>query len=484
MMEKQVLNNIIKDCRTPAYVFDESVLAAHVQNIRKYLSENISLCYAMKANPFLTKLMSGLVDRLEVCSPGEYDICIKHNINPGQIVVSGVNKTEESMRHIMSYSKGRGIYTIESPMHYSIIKKLVSFSQEVQSGENPHGDAGECEMINEPAPGGNVDYNGKIKVMLRLSAGNQFGMDKETLINTLTRIKEDDLVGICGIQYYSGTQKTEKKMITELKMLEELGKELTDAGFSDLELEYGPGLFISYFDDGKAIKSEDVEDEDSYGRQDGLYEQLTTLNNTLSGISCYRHISIELGRYIAALCGSYITKIIDIKHTKDTNYIIIDGGIHQINYYGQMMGMKLPYIKHIKRADNDILQKDAVDNSSDNVDDRMVDNSSEDDDNRMSDNYPGDDDNKMSGREQEESTGQYTICGSLCTTNDVLVRKAILDSPSPGDILVFEKCGAYSVTEGMALFLSRELPQVLLAKQDGSVEMMRDIIETSEFNCG
>lgn len=454
MMEKQVLNNIIKDCRTPAYVFDESVLAAHVQNIRKYLSENISLCYAMKANPFLTKLMSGLVDRLEVCSPGEYDICIKHNINPGQIVVSGVNKTEESMRHIMSYSKGSGIYTIESPMHYSIIKKLVSCSQ------------------------------GKIKVMLRLSAGNQFGMDKETLMNTLTRIKEDDLVGICGIQYYSGTQKTEKKMITELKMLEELGKELTDAGFSDLELEYGPGLFISYFDDGKAIKCEDIEDEDSYVRQDGLYEQLTTLNNTLSGISCYRHISIELGRYIAALCGSYITKIIDIKHTKDTNYIIIDGGIHQINYYGQMMGMKLPYIKHIKRADNDILQKDAVDNSSDNVDDRMVDNSSEDDDNRMSDNYPGDDDNKMSGREQEESTGQYTICGSLCTTNDVLVRKAILDSPSPGDILVFEKCGAYSVTEGMALFLSRELPQVLLAKQDGSVEMMRDIIETSEFNCG
>lgn len=454
MMEKQVLNNIIKDCRTPAYVFDESVLAAHVQNIRKYLSENISLCYAMKANPFLTKLMSGLVDRLEVCSPGEYDICIKHNINPGQIVVSGVNKTEESMRHIMSYSKGSGIYTIESPMHYSIIKKLVSFSQ------------------------------GKIKVMLRLSAGNQFGMDKETLINTLTRIKEDGLVGVCGIQYYSGTQKTEKKMITELKMLEELGKELTAAGFPDLELEYGPGLFISYFDDGKAIKSEDVEDEDSYGRQDGLYEQLTTLNNTLSGISCYRHISIELGRYIAALCGSYITKIIDIKHTKDTNYIIIDGGIHQINYYGQMMGMKLPYIKHVKRADNDILQKDAVDNSSDNVDDRMVDNSSEDDDNRMSDNYPGDDDNKMAGREQEESTGQYTICGSLCTTNDVLVRKAILDSPRPGDILVFEKCGAYSVTEGMALFLSRELPQVLLAKQDGSVEMMRNIIETSEFNCG
>ena len=147
--------------------------------------------------------------------------------------------------------------------------------------------------------------------MLRLSAGNQFGMDKETLMNTLTRIKEDDLVGICGIQYYSGTQKTEKKMITELKMLEELGKELTAAGFSDLELEYGPGLFISYFDDGKAIKREDVEDEDSYGRQDGLYEQLTDPNF---------HIGLKKGVipiYLAVIIHMFKKHIVITKSQKE-----------------------------------------------------------------------------------------------------------------------------------------------------------------------
>lgn len=454
MFKEQVLDKIIRDCHTPAYVFDENVLSEHVQNIRKHLPDNISLCYAMKANPFLTKNMSGLVDRLEVCSPGEYDICIKHNINPGQIVVSGVNKTEESMRHIMSYSKGLGIYTIESPMHYSIISKLVSDSQKMTSCENTKGDAGQCEMIGKPSSGGNADFKDRIKVMLRLSAGNQFGMDKETLINTLTRIKEEDLVSVCGIQYYSGTQKSEKKMTTELHMLKDLGEELADAGFNDLELEYGPGLFISYFDDGKAGEKEKADDI-----SDELFGQLDALSNIISGIDCFTHISIELGRYIAALCGSYITKIIDIKHTKDTNYIIVDGGIHQINYYGQMMGMKLPFIKHLKRSDEDNLRDDIVDNLSDR-------------------SY------EMASGRQEESTDQYTICGSLCTTNDILVRKALFDSPKPGDILVFERCGAYSVTEGMALFLSRELPQVLLAKKDGSIEIMRDIIETSKFNCG
>ena len=68
---------------------------------------------------------------------------------------------------------------------------------------------------------------------------------------------------------------------------------------------------------------------------------------------------IELGRYIASSCGCYITKIMDIKNDADKNYCIIDGGINHINYYGQIMGMKVPCIDHtdenfnIKNSNND-----------------------------------------------------------------------------------------------------------------------------------
>ena len=129
-----------------------------------------------------------------------------------------------------------------------------------------------------------------------------------------------------------------------------------------------------------------------------------------------------------------MTQIMDIKHTADTGFIIVDGGIHHINYYGQMMGMKKPYMQIIRTKDT-----------------------------------PG-------------NAGKWTICGSLCTVNDVLVRQVELDAFDIGDILVFERCGAYAVTEGMALFLSRELPQVLLIDTDGSIQILRNRTQINVLN--
>lgn len=56
-------------------------------------------------------------------------------------------------------------------------------------------------------------------------------------------------------------------------------------------------------------------------------------------------------------------------------------------------------------------------------------------------------------REGEEEQN-YCICGALCTANDILIRQYPLKGVRPGDLLVFERTGAYSMTEGMSLFLS------------------------------
>ena len=50
-------------------------------------------------------------------------------IAPEKIVVSGVNKTYESMKRILSYSKGAGIYTIESEEHAKILRTLAEKNQ-------------------------------------------------------------------------------------------------------------------------------------------------------------------------------------------------------------------------------------------------------------------------------------------------------------------------------------------------------------------
>ena len=56
---------------TPFYIFDTDALKDRVKNIREQLAGCADLCFAMKANPFLTNALSDVVDRFEICSPGE-----------------------------------------------------------------------------------------------------------------------------------------------------------------------------------------------------------------------------------------------------------------------------------------------------------------------------------------------------------------------------------------------------------------------------
>ena len=51
-----------------------------------------------------------------------------------------------------------------------------------------------------------------------------------------------------------------------------------------------------------------------------------------------------------------------------------------------------------------------------------------------------------------------------------------------GKIFVFKRVGAYSATEGMALFLSHELPKVLLYGRNMGWRLVRKEHQTYEYN--
>ena len=186
--------NIIKEARdkfgSPLYIFDLDKLKERVMMIKERV-KSAQCCYAMKANPFLIKPMNEYVDKYEVCSPGEYEICHRMGIDPKKIVVSGVNKTHESMDRIMKLSGGKGIFTIESEEHYDILSKVCAEQQT------------------------------DIKVIIRLSSGNQFGVDKDMFEHIASEIADDKHLELYGLHYYSGTQKKLSKVEKELAMLDE-----------------------------------------------------------------------------------------------------------------------------------------------------------------------------------------------------------------------------------------------------------------------
>ena len=92
--------------------------------------------------------------------------------------------------------------------------------------------------------------------------------------------------------------------------------------------------------------------------------------------------------------------------------------------------------------------------------------------------------NELKKQRKEEKTQkkeEWTICGSLCTANDILVKQYPLSEVKIGDVLLFERTGAYSMSEGMALFLSRELPAVFALKTEGELKNLRPRIAVDEL---
>ena len=105
-MEYKVMKEAWKEQITPSYVFDLDKLKERMDLANSILNGKATVCYAMKANPFLVGAMDAYTEKYEVCSPGEYEICYRQGIAPSKIVISGVNKTFVSMERIMELSKG------------------------------------------------------------------------------------------------------------------------------------------------------------------------------------------------------------------------------------------------------------------------------------------------------------------------------------------------------------------------------------------
>lgn len=53
------------------YLYDLGALRRRTDYLRARLPEGVSLCYAVKACPFLVPALAGQVERVELCSPAK-----------------------------------------------------------------------------------------------------------------------------------------------------------------------------------------------------------------------------------------------------------------------------------------------------------------------------------------------------------------------------------------------------------------------------
>lgn len=400
--------------QTPYYVFDTDEFAKRAAMIRAALDckggRRIPLCFSIKANPFLLHRLPEGLDHVEVCSPGELEICIALGVKPESIIYSGVMKEKCDIERAVSY--GAGILTCESIRHAALISEVM------------------LECIQEGAHGAEFAET-KAHVILRLTSGNQFGMSLDDIEYIISHPDEFNGIAVMGIHYYSGTQKSLRKINKDLEKIKSALTMLKDKySFEPQLVEYGPGLCVEYFEDDWQEKEKQALDEAAWVLREFAEEY---------------PLGIEMGRFLAASCGKYYTQVKDLKSTGDANYAILDGGIHHLNYFGQRMAMQVPPIKVYAGEVSENEGKNGVELT-------------------------------------ELPDTDYTLCGSLCTVADVLVREVKLKKLELGDVLEFGHCGAYSVTEAPALFLSRQLPAIYAYSKECGYECLREHIPAAEIN--
>ena len=99
-MTEEKLEGLAIQLGTPSFVFDTDILKKRAGWIKEMIHP-AKLCFAIKANPFLVEALESQADRYEVCSPGEFHICVERKLPMEKIVLSGVNKEYEDVRYAM-----------------------------------------------------------------------------------------------------------------------------------------------------------------------------------------------------------------------------------------------------------------------------------------------------------------------------------------------------------------------------------------------
>lgn len=221
-----------------------------------------------------------------------------------------------------------------------------------------------------------------------------------------------------GIEYFSGTQKTSLKKIQ--REVDYLYKFVEKI---EEELEFT----INEIEYGLGLPVYYFKEEKEFDENNFLKEVNTILQKLR-----HKKLLIELGRSITASCGYFLTSVVDMKSNKNGNHVILDGGINHLIYYGQTMAMRIPYF----------------------------------------DVYPK--------RNTKKKT--VNLFGSLCTINDIILKNIEINELQIGDCIIFKNVGAYSMTEGISLFLSRDLPAVVIYGENGKYRVVRKHTKTSKAN--
>ncbi len=303
---------------SPFYAYDRSVIQQKIKELREAMPQNISIHYAVKANPMpeVLNLIQPLTDGLDVASAKELRLALNTGIEPSNISFAGPGKHEQELR--MAIASGIVIH-VESQHELSTIIKLTKVL---------HKKAKIAIRVNP-------DFESKASGMKMGGGSQQFGIDSEEVVN-IVKTLDDHCIDFHGFHIFTGSQNLNTELLlNNFKHIFELANQLMQDIQRPLPmLNIGGGLGIPYFPGDTPL------DITALGK--GLQQLMAQYQASFSSTQ----IILELGRFIVGESGLYICKVIDKKQSRGENFLIVNGGLHHhlaaSGNFGQVIRRNFP----------------------------------------------------------------------------------------------------------------------------------------------
>lgn len=286
--------------RTPFYAYDRQLITNRVTKLKATLPSNISLHYAMKANPMpeVVNHLAKMTDGLDVASAGELKVALESGIAPHLISFAGPGKSDAELDAAIEAGI---IINMESEGEMERIATLAT-----SKGMQP-----------TVAIRVNPDFELKTSGMKMAGGAKPFGVDAERVPAMLKRIAELPL-SFVGFHIFSGSQNLRPEAIIEAQdKTFELAVKLAKHAPSPVKwLNIGGGFGIPYFPGEQSLNLQPIA------------ENLKKLLAQYSPQLPEAEIVIELGRYLVGESGIYVCEIVDIKESRGETFVVTNGGLH------------------------------------------------------------------------------------------------------------------------------------------------------------
>ena len=375
---------------TPLFVYDLGMVAERVRRLRAAMPAGLEIHYAIKANPYpaLVSAMAGLVDGFDVASQGELARAIGAGMAAARISFAGPGKRARELEAAIRAGATINLESEHEADRALAIGEALGLRPRLAVRVNP-------------------DFELRGSGMRMGGGAKPFGIDQARVVPLVRRLVEAG-ADYRGLHIFAGSQSLDRDAIIETQANSvELARRIDDeTGAKAPLVNLGGGFGVPYFAGDAAL---DVE---------AIGAALAGQVSDEAG-----RYAIELGRWLVAEAGVYLTRIVDRKESHGRIFLVTDGGLHhQLAASGNFGTV-------VRR------------------------------------NYPAAIATRFGAAPEEEAS----IVGCLCTPLDRLADDALLPRAEPGEVVAIFLAGAYGATASPAAFLGHPAPREIAISSESAV---------------